>query len=354
MPLHGPVLVTGGSGFVGGALLDRLVADGREVRAIGRSHDARNAVEARGARPIRSDVLELGSLVEAMRGCEVVFHAAGVSQICIRDPRPMLRTNIQGSANVVRAAARAGTGRFVYTSSAATIGERRGTVGHEDSPHRGSYLSSYERSKHLAERGVLALAGELGVDLVCLNPSSVQGPGRTHGSAQLLMRLADGRVPVLVETTVSVIDVDDCAEGHLLAEERGGRGERYVLSGAALTAHEAVTLLRQITGRPERVRFLPGWMASAGAATIEGTARLLHREAPVCRDAARTLLHGHRYDGSRATRDLGLSYRSIGDTVERTLNWYAERGLIRPIPGRDPIGRMAPPRPPAHRPEEGR
>ena len=331
--MNGPVFVTGGSGFVGGALIDRLVADGRPVRALARSDAARRRVEELGAIPVAGDVLDADGLVQAMRGCSTVFHAAGMSRICVRDPLPMLRTNVQGSANVVRAAARDGMGRVVYTSSAAAIGERRGTVGREDSPHRGSYLSSYERSKHLAERRVLALAGELDVDLVCVNPSSVQGPGRTRGSAQLLMRLADGRVPALVETTLSVIDVDDCTHGHLLAEEHGVRGERYLLSGAALTAHEALALLRRVTGRPERVRFLPSRIASAAAATIEGAARLLHRETPVCRDAVRTLLHGHRYDGSRATRDLGLIYRPIEDTVERTLRWYAERGLIRPISG---------------------
>jgi dihydroflavonol-4-reductase len=244
----------------------------------------------------------------------------------------MLRTNILGSANVVRAAARARNGRLVYTSSAAAIGERAGTIGREDSPHRGSYLSSYERSKHLAERRVLALAEELGVDLVCVNPSSVQGPGRTHGSAQLLLRLANGRIPAVVDTTFSVIDVDDCTRGHLLAEERGARGQRYLLSGAALTMHEAIERLRRIAGRPERVRFVPGWVAYAGATAVEAASGLVRRDAPVCRDAVRTLRHGHRYDGSRATRELGLSYRSIDDTLERTLRWYAERGLIRPIP----------------------
>ena len=330
--MDGPVFVTGGSGFVGGALIDRLVAEGRSVRALARSDPARRRVEELGATPVAGDVLDADGLVEVMRGCSTVFHAAGVSQICIRDPRPMLRTNILGSANVLTEAARAGIGRLVYTSSAASIGERKGTIGREDSPHRGWYLSSYERSKHLAERRMLALAEELDVDLVCVNPSSVQGPGRTHGSAQLLLRLANGRIPALIETTFSVIDVDDCSQGHLLAEERGVRGERYVLSGAALTVHEAISLLRTIAGRPDRVRFLPGWLAYAGASAIEVVARPMRREAPVCRGAVRTLLHGHRYDGSRATRELGLTYHAIEDTVERALRWYAERGLIRPIP----------------------
>ncbi len=154
--MPGLALVTGGSGFVGGALLEALAAQGREVRALARTKDAMAAVEARGGRPVRGDVLDIGSLVEGMRGCEVVFHAAGVNAVCVRERRPMYRVNVEGSGNVIRAARVAGVGRVVYTSSAAAIGEARGAVGREDTPHRGWYLSHYERSKHLAERRVLA------------------------------------------------------------------------------------------------------------------------------------------------------------------------------------------------------
>jgi dihydroflavonol-4-reductase len=240
----------------------------------------------------------------------------------------MVRTNVDGSANVVRAAAAAGVGRVVHTSSAAAIGEEAGTVGREDSPHRGRYLSRYERSKHLAERSVLALGEELGVDVVCVNPSSVQGPGRTTGSARLLIALVSGRLPVLVDTWVSVVDLDDCARGHVLAEAAGVPGQRYVLNGASVSVREAVELLRRLWGRPTRVRWLPAGVARAGGAAAQATARLLRRDLPLCRESVRTLLHGHRYDGSRAERELGLGYTPIEDTLERILTWYADRGLV--------------------------
>ncbi|HEX5951357.1 MAG TPA: NAD-dependent epimerase/dehydratase family protein, partial [Actinomycetota bacterium] len=206
--MAGPVLVTGGSGFVGGALLERLAAQDRDVRALTRSSDATARVAALGATPAPGDVLDLESLVEAMRGCEVVFHAAGVNAMCVRDPHPMYRANVEGSGNVVRAAVATGVRRMVYTSSASAIGEVRGTIGREDSPHRGSYLSHYERSKHLAERRVTNWARELGLDVVCVNPSSVQGPGRLGGSARLLLELVNGRLPVVVETALSIVDVE--------------------------------------------------------------------------------------------------------------------------------------------------
>jgi dihydroflavonol-4-reductase len=328
-------MVTGGTGFVGGALLTRLVGDGRRVRGLARSDATADAILAAGAEPVRGDVLDPDSLRRAMDGCAAVFHAAGVNAMCLRDPRPMIRANVQGTSNVVRAAAGAGVGRIVYTSSAAAIGEDRGTVGREDSPHRGSYLSSYERSKHLAERTALHLAGELGVELVCVNPSSVQGPGRTGGSARLLLELVGGRLPALVETTISLVDVDDCTEGHVLAEAGGRPGERYLVSGATLSTRAAVDLVRGLWGRPERVRWIPPAVTRAGGAAAELTGRALRRDLPVCREAVRTLLHGHRYDGSRAERELGLRYTPIESTLERTLAWYADRGLV--PPRREPL-----------------
>lgn len=331
--MHGPAFLTGGSGFVGGALLRRLVEDGREVRALARSAEAATTVEAGGARPVLGSVFDHDALLEGMRGCETVFHVAGVNAMCGRDPAPMTRTNVDGSAAVVRAAGGAGVARVVFTSSAATIGEPAGVVGREDTPHRGRFLSAYERSKFLAEERVLALGVDLGVDVVSVNPSSVQGPGRTGGSARLLVGLVDARLPLVVDTFLSIVDVDDCTQGHLLAEQRGGRGERYVLNGASLTTRRAIALARSVAGRPAHVLRLPRTAGSA-AGTIAGWAsRLARRELALCPDLVRTLLHGHRYDGSRATRELGLTYRPIEETVARTLTWYAERGLIRPLAG---------------------
>lgn len=333
--MAGPALVTGGSGFVGGALLERMVAQGRDVRALVRSSDATARVASLGATPAWGDVLHLESLVEAMRGCEVVFHAAGVNAMCVRDPRPMYRVNVEGSGNVVRAAVATGVRRMVYTSSASAIGEVRGSVGREDSPHRGSYLSHYERSKHLAERRVTSWARQLELDVVCVNPSSVQGPGRLSGSARLLLDLVNGRLPVVVETALSIVDVEDCTAGHLLAEADGVAGERYLLNGFTVGVREAVAALRRMTGRPEHVRFLPRWLVPAAGEVAQAAGVLVRRDLPLCREAVRTLLHGHRYDGSRAERELGLAYTPMETTVRRTLAWYAERGLA-PAPFEPP------------------
>jgi len=325
------VFVTGGSGFVGGALVDRLVGDGRRVHALARSDAAAAAVESRGAVVVRGDLSDVPALRDAMAGCELVFHVAGVNAMCVPDPRPMYRANVDGADRVVTAAHAAGVRRLVHTSSAATIGEATGTVGREDSVHRGPGLSHYERSKTLGERRVLARGRELGLDVVCVNPSSVQGPGRTTGTARLLLDLANGRLPVAVDTWISIVDVDDCVEGHLLGAERGAPGERYVLSGVSVTLREAIRLASEFVPLRRRVRFVPAAVASAAGVVGDLVRTVARRQVPICGEAVRTLLHGHRYDGSRAERELGLHYTPLETTVRRTLSWYAAQGLIPPL-----------------------
>jgi len=327
--MAGPVFITGASGFVGGAVLRHLVEDGREVRALARSPEAAGRVRAAGALAVLGDLFDLQALLGGMRGCATVFHAAGMNASCLRDPSPLMRTNVEGSVQVVRAAAAAGVGRIVHTSSASTIGEIEGIVGTEDSPHRGSFLSQYERSKFLAERRVLQMGRETGVAVVCVNPSSVQGPGRTQGSARLLLEIVNRRRPPLVDTWLSIVDVDDCAAGHLLAERHGEAGARYLLNGASLTSTDAVELLRSVGGRPRHVVRVPRAAASLAGAAAGVTSRLLRRPFPLCPETVRTLLHGHRFDGSRAERELGVTYRPLRDTVARTLDWYLAEGLIR-------------------------
>jgi len=320
-------LIIGGTGFIGGAILASLVGEGVPVRAAVRG--GAGAVRAAGAVPVVADLLDPGALRRAMAGCSLVYHAGGLNSMCPKEPGRLFEVNVQGSANVITAAARAGVRRVVYTSSAATLGERRDTVATEDSPHRGRFLSQYERSKYLAERRVLELGSQLGVDVVCVNPSSVQGPGRTRGTARWLIRYADGRLGWMVDTRVSLLAIGDCTRAHLLAAERGVAGRRYLLNGGTLQIRELIDLVAAVTGHRHPVRYLPGSAALTGAVAAEAAYRLIGRRPPVCRDMVRTLLHGHIYDGSRAARELGFSYQPMADFVRATLEWYARAGLIR-------------------------
>ena len=327
------VYVTGGSGFVGGALVERLVERGDAVVALARSDEAAAGLAARGAQVTRGDVLDEDALADGMRGCELAYHVAGINTLCPTDPAALVHVNVRGAEVAVRAAARAGVGRLVLTSSAAALGEAEGTVGSETSPHRGWYLSMYERTKREGELAAFAAARIAGVDLVSVNPSSVQGPGRSGGTGKILIGYLNGTLRAFVDTTISLVDIRDCVAGHLLAAERGRAGERYVINGATLRSREALEIVSRMTGVHNRVQVLPGRLAVGVSVVVEGAFRVRGRKPPLCREMMRTLVHGHHYDGSRATRDLGLTYTPVEETFARAIEWGLGEGLLkRPLP----------------------
>ncbi|HUO46543.1 MAG TPA: NAD-dependent epimerase/dehydratase family protein [Acidimicrobiia bacterium] len=316
------VLITGATGVVGGAVLRHLLEEGDPIRAMVRPGRGLPV----GVEAAIGDVLDYESLLTACSGVDIVYHLAGVNKVC--DPRPdeMYRVNVDGTRNLIRACRAMGVRRMVYTSSAATLGEPAGAIGNEDTIHRGEFNSHYERSKYQAEQVMLREAADL--DFVMVNPSSVQGPGRSTGTGGLILDVINGKLPFLVDTRLSIVDVDDCARGHLLAAERGKRGGRYVLNSFSMGIREAVQLLQEVVGRKLQVRYLPGSLVMGAAAAASGPSRLLGRPAKVCPEMVRTLIHGHAYDGSKASRELGLVYTPPEVTVRRLVDWARKEGLV--------------------------
>lgn len=317
-------LVTGGTGVVGTALVRHLVAAGRPTRVLARSEQTADRIRRLGAEPVPGDVLDTASVRSAVEGARSVFHVAGVVEFCSRKTDEMFAVNVEGTRNVVRAARTAGVARLVHTSSTVTLGEQPGTVGSEATEHRGSFLTAYEQSKVEGERAAFAEAGPM--DLVAVNPSSVQGPGRSTGTGRILLDAVNGRLPVMVDTTFSIVDVDDCARGHLLAEAGGVTGERYVLSGFTLSVREALGLLGDLTGRPVEVRLIPPGLLRPFGPLADLLGRAV-TSVPICAESLRQLRSGARYDGSRATRELGLDYRTSRQTFSGILDWFRAEGL---------------------------
>lgn len=320
------VAVTGGSGVVGRAVVRHLVDSGHEVRALARSRAAGSRVASLGAAPVPGHVLDYQGLVSLVEGCRWVFHVAGVNEMCTRDPDHMWRVNVEGTRLVMNASRETGVQRLIHTSSAVTIGEEEGTVATESSPHRGFYFSEYERTKSEAERVLFSQAGPL--DVVAVNPSSVQGPGRATGTGKIVLAAARGKLPFLIDTTISLVDIDDCARGHLLAAERGESGERYLLSGVTVEMAEAVQLVSQAVGQALSPRMIGERSLSLLGAVVETAYRLIGRQPPICREMVRVMTHGHRYDGSRAMLDLGLEYTPVEETLDRTISWFRSEGLL--------------------------
>ena len=330
----GRTFVTGATGFIGGALSTRLLERGDDLVGLARSDASAAKLAARGIAVARGDVLDEDSLAAGMAGCELVYHCAGINSHCPPDPKLLLKVNALGPELVVNAAARAGVRRVVFTSSAASVGEPHGTVGDEHSVHRGSYLSVYDRSKHEGEQAAFAAAHRTGVELVADLP--LLGPGPRPQGRQ---RQADHRLRQRQAAGV---------RGHL--RQRGGhrrlhRGAtcsppsagapapRYVLNGATITSAEALELIAEVSGVHEQVRIVPPPLARSAAALLEAAYAVRGRVPSLCRARIRTWLHGHRYDGSLATRELGLAYTPVRETFRRTIEWAAEEGLVEPPPG---------------------
>jgi dihydroflavonol-4-reductase len=322
------VAVTGGSGVVGSAVTRHLVSQGHEVMALARSPLAASKIASLGATPVHGDLSDLSTLETLVRDCEQVFHVAGVNEICSQDPEQMWRVNVEGTRSVMAACRTGVVERLVFTSSVVTIGEPDGDVGDESTSHSGVFLSEYARSKTAAERVLFSEAGDL--EVVAVNPSSVQGPGRATGTGKLILDAARGRLRLLIDTTISLVDIDDCARGHLLAAEKGRPGERYILSGMTLEMREAVSLLSQVIGRDVSPWFLRSGPLMAAATLSEALHGLLRRQPPVCRETVRVMTHSHAYDGSRATEELGLEYTPVEETLKRTIAWFETEGYLTP------------------------
>lgn len=322
------VFITGATGVVGSHLLSTLTADGSDVTALVRTEEAAGLMSDAGARPVLGDIREPDLWTKSMWGADVVFHVAGINDTCTADRELLRAVNVEGAASVVEASADAGVGRVVLTSSVAAIGEAEGMIGTEATRHSGEYLSTYARSKHEGEVAAMAVAEERGVELVVVNPASVHGPGRSTGSAEMLLRVLRSKRPFLFDAMVSIVDLEDCSRGHILAAELGSPGDRYILSGSTTSVADLVGMVNAIAETPVNPRWLSSGVVRAlgvPAATVISTFR---PHSDVCADLVRTMLHGHRFSNARSREKLGLVYTPLESTVSRTIAWFQDEGLV--------------------------
>lgn len=296
-------LVTGGSGVVGRALVSHLVACGDQVTVLVRTHQAARIVADLGADSVFGDILDYPSCVAASAGADVVFHVAGLNDMCPKDPHALERVNVEGTRFVVRAAVQTGVTRVVYTSSAAA---------HE------TPLSAYGASKLAGEDAAFTEAGD-DVDVVSVSPTSVQGPGRSTGTAQLLLAVIHGRLRILPNTVVSIVDIDDCAIAHRQAAVVGTPGTNYLISGATIETRRAADLVAAAGLGRVRIAVVPRWMSRAVVPVASLLPRV--RGQRLCADLIRVIAAPHEIDGAPAARELGFSYRSLEDTLNRLAEW---------------------------------
>ena len=320
--------MTGATGFVGGALARALAARGVAPRLLVRANsDPTNIAQIPGERVV-GDLTDPASLARAVAGCRQVFHVAADYRIWVPDPAAMLRANVDGSAALVRAAQAADVERFVYCSSVAALG-LTGTdhPADETTPvDESRIVGTYKLSKFRAEQAVLALARQ-GAPVVVVNPSMPIGPGdvKPTPTGRLIRDAARGKIPAFVDTGMNVVHVDDVAEGHLLAMQRGRIGSKYILGGDNLDLRALLALIAEQAGRrPPRIA-LPRGPLFPLAAMAELYGRISGHEPLLTLDALRMSRKKMFFSSDLARAELGYAPRPVHEAIRDALAWFAHR-----------------------------
>jgi dihydroflavonol-4-reductase len=279
------------------------------------------------------DLLDRASLERAARGCKALFHVAADYRLWAPDPQVLYRTNVEGSRDLLTAAAEAGVERMVYTSSVATLGiNRDGSPADEETPSAlADMIGHYKRSKFLAEQAVQELAVQ-GVPVVIVNPSAPIGPRdiKPTPTGRTILDAAAGRMPAYVDTGLNVAHVDDVARGHLLAFERGEIGRRYILGGTDMSLRDILCEVASIVGgRPPRV-CVPHNLLMPFAHIADRYARYSGREPRLSVDALRMSKKRMYFVCSRAKQELGYSARPARRAIEDAVAWFSEHGYLAP------------------------
>lgn len=324
-------LVTGGSGFIGAHVVRALLADGASVRCLVRGDSRRDNLAGLDVDLAVGDLTDTATLASAVRGCDRVFHCAADYRLGVRDPRPLYRSNVDGTANLLQAAADAGVARVVYTSSVGALGlHADGSPADETAPVQLSdMIGHYKRSKFLGERVAEEWAGR-GLPVVIVNPSTPVGEMdiKPTPTGKIIVDFLRRRLPAYVDTGLNLMDVRDVAAGHLLAAERGRPGEKYILGGTNLTLRQMLASLAEITGLPAPRWRLPHWIPMIAAFASEGAARLTGGEPAVALEAVRMSRHHMYFDAGKAVRELGLPQSPVREALARAVDWFREHGHV--------------------------
>jgi dihydroflavonol-4-reductase len=327
------VLVTGGTGFVGSRLVRRLLARGERVRCLVRKTSSLGNLEGLPVEQITGNLQDSASLAEAVRGCRTVYHVAADYRLWSRDPQELYRNNVNGTRNLLEAAERAGCERIVYCSSVGALGiPKDGTPGTETTPVKlEDMIGHYKRSKFLAEQEALR-AAQRGVPVVIVNPSTPVGPNdiKPTETGRIITRFLNDQMPAYLDTGLNLVDVDDVAEGHILAAEKGRIGEKYILGNRNMTLREILETLAALTGKRAPRGKIPYGVALGIAYVNEffsGT--LLGREPGVPVEGVRMAGKVMFFDASKAVRELGLPQTPVEEALERAIRWFRDHGYVK-------------------------
>ncbi len=326
-----PILVTGATGFVGSAVAHALAARGHRLRLLVRRGADRQNLHGLDAEQAEGDLRRPDTFAAALNGCGALFHIAADYRLWVPDPATMMQANVEGTRQIMLAAQAAGVERIVYCSSVAALGlVGDGSVADEATPvHEHAVVGLYKRSKYRAEQEVLALVRERGLPAVIVNPSTPIGPRdvKPTPTGAMIRDAAAGRMPAFVDTGLNIVHVDDVAEGHLLAFERGVVGERYILGGEDWSLKTLFGLVSEVAGvRAPRVELSQRvlWPVAVAA---EALARGFGIEPRVTREMLAMSRKKMFFSSAKARRELGYAPRPARAAVEDAVGWFRAHGM---------------------------
>ncbi len=327
------ILLTGATGLVGGAILRQLTARGDDVRVMIRDSSPRQNLEGLEPEIVLGDLNDRASLEKACAGCEVLIHTAADYRLWAPDKDEMIRTNVEGTRNMMEAAANANIGRIVYTSSVAALGFAGPWIEADETAPSDvdSKVGAYKKSKFLAEAEVLKMHAEDGLPVVVVNPSAPLGPGdiKPTPTGRLVVEAAKGKIPAYVNAGLNIVHVDDVAAGHLMALEKGQLGEKYVLGSENLTLKEILTLITQAAGKRPPMFQVPHGMALPVAYISELWAGLVTGKEPFTTvDGVNMSKKPMYFSSQKAITELGYAPRPAKDAVVDSVRWFAENGYL--------------------------
>jgi dihydroflavonol-4-reductase len=325
-------LVTGATGFVGNAVARALLKAGRQVRVLARRSSNPKLLSGMGVELFYGDLRKAETLGQAVQGCREVYHVAAQYTFFNPDPREIYASNVEGTHNILKAALQANVSRVVYTSTVGAVGiPGDGLPGDEDTPiSLFDCKGHYKRSKFLAEQEAISFYRK-GLPLVIVNPSAPVGicDLRPTPTGKMILDFLNRKMPAYIDTGLNLIDVEDCAQGHLLAAEKGRPGERYILGNQNLTLREILQELSALTGlRAPKVK-IPYRIALGFAHFSEGMSRITRRPPAVEVEAVQLGRKRMFFTAAKAVRELGLPQTPVREALRKAVEWYLLNGYVK-------------------------
>jgi dihydroflavonol-4-reductase len=325
-----PIFLTGATGFLGSHVARALAEQGADLRLLVRRTSNLKNLEGLKAETAIGDLRDPTSLEKAMSGCDTVFHVAADYRLWLRDPNEMYRSNVEGTRAILEAARKNGVKSVVYTSSVATVGfTGNGQPADEDSPvSLADMIGHYKRSKFMAEQIALE-AGRSGMRVVTVNPTTPVGEHdiKPTPTGRIVVDFLKRKFPAYVETGLNLVDVRECARGHIAALEKGKSGERYILGGENLTLKQILDKLGAISSLPSPTVKLPYFVAYLAGAVDETINGLILGHEP--RATIETVRMGKKKmfaSSAKAERELGWKIISADSALRRAVEWYKTNG----------------------------